>query len=421
MFNPAKAVIPHIIDQHAEEASFLWLLRNNAVIAPHYDLDDLAKLDERVEAHLDGLRIAGEYGWQVCSENLQIKEAGEVFTAAVLALEGRSVERINQVYDCVEQKPDTVNGLISAFGWVEKNNLQGKVNGLLVSSKPLWRLVGISACAIHRVDPGKYLEQAILDENVPLRVRSLKVAGELGRVDLKTALIEQLDHKNNQVGFWAAWSAVLLGDRGKALNRLRRQIEECSAFCIPAMQVALPVLDAHAVKKALKVLADNQDTLRLAVIGAGLSGQPSYIPWIIQQMQVAGLARVAGEAFSRLCGVDLAYQDMVGELPDDGGGGGPTENAEEESVEMDEDEDLPYPDFILVHQWWLDNRGYFKPDVRYLYGKPASNKQCRWALKKGGQRLRYVAAILLALAEPKRTLFEVREVGKRQLLECCNV
>ena len=52
--------IPHIIDQHAEEAAFLWLLRSNAVSAPHYDLDDLSGLDERVEAHIDGLRIAGD-------------------------------------------------------------------------------------------------------------------------------------------------------------------------------------------------------------------------------------------------------------------------------------------------------------------------------------------------------------------------
>ena len=60
----------------------------------------------------------------------------------------------------------------------------------------------------------------------------------------------------------------------------------------------------------------------------------------------------------------------------------------------------------------------FKPDVRYLYGKPANIEQCTWVLKTGRQRLRYAAAILLALAEPKRALFEVRGVGKRQQREC---
>ena len=58
-------VIADVISQHAEEASFLWLLRDGAVRDPHYSLKDLAKLDGRVEAHLDGLRIAGEAGWEV--------------------------------------------------------------------------------------------------------------------------------------------------------------------------------------------------------------------------------------------------------------------------------------------------------------------------------------------------------------------
>ena len=48
-------VIPDIISQHFEEAAFLWLLRSNAIHQPHHTLKDLAKLDDQVEAHLDGL------------------------------------------------------------------------------------------------------------------------------------------------------------------------------------------------------------------------------------------------------------------------------------------------------------------------------------------------------------------------------
>lgn len=413
MSNSTKEVIPHIIDQHAEEAAFLWLLREDAVSAPHYDLDDLAKLDDRIDAHLDGLRIAGDYAWQACSENLQIKESGEVFAAAVLALEGRSVERINQVYTIVEEVPETMNGLISAFGWVENHNLQGKVNGLLVSAKPLWREVGISACAIHRVDPGKFLEQAVVDEDISLRARALQAVGELGRVDLKDTLLEQCQHENKRIRFWAAWSAVLLGDRGRALSILSTEITSNSDFCLPAMQVALPVFDMQSAKKVLKVLADNKDTLRMAIIGAGISGDPVYIPWLIQQMQDAELAKVAGEAFSHLCGVDIAYQDMEGELPE-GIEAGPTENPVDESVEMDADEDLPCPDPMIMQQWWQSNQQNFKADVRYLFGKPATIEQSTWVLKNGTQRLRYAAAIQLALARPEQALFEVSELGKRQ-------
>jgi hypothetical protein len=34
-------IITEIVDQHAEEAAFLWLLRDAAVSAPHYLLADL--------------------------------------------------------------------------------------------------------------------------------------------------------------------------------------------------------------------------------------------------------------------------------------------------------------------------------------------------------------------------------------------
>jgi hypothetical protein len=83
-FNVHKAIIPDIISQHIEGAVFLWLLRNAAIKKPHYDFWGLAKLDDRLEADLDGLRIAGDAGWKICKQELTWQEPGEVFAAAVL-------------------------------------------------------------------------------------------------------------------------------------------------------------------------------------------------------------------------------------------------------------------------------------------------------------------------------------------------
>ena len=46
----SDVVIEKIIVQHAEEAAFLWLLREGVVYAPHYLLNDIAKLDGRIQA-----------------------------------------------------------------------------------------------------------------------------------------------------------------------------------------------------------------------------------------------------------------------------------------------------------------------------------------------------------------------------------
>ena len=80
---PALAIVHEVVIQHAEEASFLWLLRHAAVSQPHYSLADLSKLDNRAEAHLDGLRIAGESGWKVIQETLPFDEPCDLFAAAM--------------------------------------------------------------------------------------------------------------------------------------------------------------------------------------------------------------------------------------------------------------------------------------------------------------------------------------------------
>ncbi len=71
-------IIEDIITQHAEDAAFLWFLRDSAVHEPHYSRKDLAELDNRVEAHLDGLRIAGDPGWEICKEALGYKEPSKL-------------------------------------------------------------------------------------------------------------------------------------------------------------------------------------------------------------------------------------------------------------------------------------------------------------------------------------------------------
>jgi hypothetical protein len=84
---------------------------------------------------------------------------------------------------------------------------------------------------------------------------------------------------------------------------------------------------AHARQQAL---AHNPDTMRLAVIGVGVIGDPVSIPWLIEQMTISELARVAGEAFTMITGVDIAYEDLEDEWPE-GFDAGPTEDPEDKN------------------------------------------------------------------------------------------
>ncbi|MHC4783542.1 MAG: TIGR02270 family protein [Planctomycetota bacterium] len=409
----SPAIIETIVSQHAEEAAFLWLLRDGAVHEPHYSLEDLAKLDDRVEAHLDGLRIAGEGGWSLCCKNLEIKEPGEVFAAGVLALESRDKDKLEAVYSVVEQAPETAGAMISALGWVKSNNLSGKVSGLLASKEPLWRKIGLAACAIHRVDPGENLIMGLEDESGQVRARAARAAGELGRADIKTRLLSALTDENEAVRLWSAWSAVLLGDRGSAVRYLSDLLLDGGKGLGDGLNVLIRSLDLAKSKLLLGELVRNPATLRLAILGVSSTGDTEYIPWLIKQMEDPQYARVAGEALTTITGVDIAYDDLEGERPD-GFEAGPSEDPKDDNVAMDEDEDLPWPDAKLITGWWRGQSQEFQAGRRYLLGKPVTPEHCQWVLVNGKQRQREAAALEIALMQPNTALFETRMVGKLQ-------
>jgi hypothetical protein len=54
-----QTIISGVVMQHADETAFAWLVRDAGVSGAQYFLSDLARLDGRVEAHLDWLQIAG--------------------------------------------------------------------------------------------------------------------------------------------------------------------------------------------------------------------------------------------------------------------------------------------------------------------------------------------------------------------------
>jgi uncharacterized protein (TIGR02270 family) len=157
--------------------------------------------------------------------------------------------------------------------------------------------------------------------------------------------------------------------------------------------------------------------LRAAAIGVGALGDPELMSVLFQMMHINDVARVAGEAFSMITGVDLAYDDLERDMPE-GFQAGPTEDPADENVAMDADENLPWPHPDLVARWWSVHSGRFAAGRRYLRGHEIGEASLVETLYDGFQRQRAAAALELGLLQPRRALFEVRARGdwQRRLL-----
>jgi uncharacterized protein (TIGR02270 family) len=408
----ASAVIPEIVSQHFDGASFLWLLRSRAVDAPHFGLDELAELDDRLEAHLDGLRLAGGQIDAAAAETMASPDPGVVFVLTVLALERADHIRLMALFELVAQNPKVRSGLTSAFGWTSAYHLKGTVEGLLNSPTALHRAVGVAACALHGVLSQAAVTRFVADTDPDVRLRVLRAVGELGLVVCHDVLrVHMRSAESHQ--FWAARSAVLLGDRGEALHVLRCFAACGNPFRRDALALSLLALSADAGRILLEPLAREATTTRLAIEGAGVAGDPICVRWLIRQMAVPELARAAGEAFTNITGVDLGVT-RLDRTPPDNYRPGPTEDQSDDHVGMDEDEHLPWPDAAKIAAWWNANAARFRNGTRYLAGEPVSDARCRSVLGSGTQRQRATAALSLSLSSPGTAVFPWRAPGWRQ-------
>lgn len=357
------------------------------------------------------MRIAGDLGWTLCLDELGRADPGEVFIAAVIAFESGQPARTARMLETSCESPALGRAVASALGWLPWQTVRPHIDLLARATPVLGRRAAAAACAVQRQNFSSLFDRLLHDDPV-VRARVLRAAGELGRHDLHDPLKAALGDSDESCRFWAAFSLTLFRDP-IAHHALCATVDAGGALAERAAILAaraMPVSDALAWQRRL---ASTNGSRRFAIQAAGAIGDPVSVPWLLDQMSNPPMARVAGEAFTTITGIDLAYHDLDGEWPA-GFEVGPNDDPSDANVAMDPDEALPFPDARLVSDWWARNGASLRSGARHLAGKPISVSALQWVLRTGRQRVRAAAALELALLQPSQPLFEVRAPAARQ-------
>ncbi|SHN09230.1 TIGR02270 family protein [Rhizobacter sp. OV335] len=393
-----------VVEEHVGQAAALWMLRERALAAPHYKLLHLARLDERVTAHLEGVHTAGDTGWQLACRALESGDAGACFVVAWLAFREQQPQRMRLALQCGLATPAFTQALVAALAWIEPERLRDTLERLARSTLPVHRRLQLAAAGAHRLDSGTLIPQALGATDASLRSRALRAVGECKRRDLSAAAQAGLADGDAGCRFWAAWSLVVLGEPG-APTRLFESGASLPGRTRLAIEHAVRADDMQAGRERVRAFAADPASRREGIVAAAALGDPAAVPWLLQAMADARFARVAGEAFTMITGADLDELGLKRDAP-----AAPAEAADPaEPVDPDhpDDDELPWPDVDGLAAWWHGHRSAFEPGQRYLAGQPVAVQPLLTVLANGYQRQRAAAAFELARLVPGASLFAV--------------
>ncbi len=153
---PQPGVIPEVYVRHLEEFQFLWERRRTALRSPERTSRDVAELEERITAHLDGLRLADDAAIPVLEAGLIGDDPSGVFTSAYVLLSLRdhtAAERVMEAFQSAEA--EKLDGFREALCQGPIEMIEPALRDAVASAPAPYAAAALEALAFHhRPDPG---------------------------------------------------------------------------------------------------------------------------------------------------------------------------------------------------------------------------------------------------------------------------
>ncbi|MGV8834870.1 HEAT repeat domain-containing protein [Cellvibrio sp.] len=208
--------IKSIIEQHVEEAAYCWLRLENALWHPAFNLLQLNRCNERLDAHLEGLRLAEDSVWPYALKRMnQWKTADEIFAASYIAIQACNEDYLHSIVRIVSSNSVAAAGITAALQWTLL--LSGKEK-TLPTIQFLWQqhdamkstIIDV-ALQIPEINTNAILSTSLNSPDVVLRTKALDAIGNYHLTDYQPVLYDALNNSAPPCRLAASTSLAIMG------------------------------------------------------------------------------------------------------------------------------------------------------------------------------------------------------------------
>ncbi|WPB76889.1 TIGR02270 family protein [Archangium violaceum] len=401
------------MEEHLDEAGFLWTQWENGQCSPTHTLQELAGGNEaRLMAHLKALTVGGRR----VAERLLIPALGEddperCRAASFVLLnqgEGENVEAVLQAFTVATTAHRQT--VARALSLSERQGLSKHLQPMLAATDPDVLATTLEILAFRRTLPAEGLPQLYWHEVPRVRIAALNAAHATCMAEDALAIREALT---------AQFSSLRAAGVSLGLVRNRRDAFEACLDWNEAWdeagqlaRLAIAMGGERSELDGLIRLLERPELCRDILWALGFSGKvvaaEACLPWLREP----GFANIAAEAFCAITGLELTEKYRVARKK--------ARDDEDEELIPDPDAELEQPEPEAIGRWWAEARNRFDRETRYLGGKAFSTQVLLDALWNAPMRRRPVLALELAIRTQGRYQVEVSDfshVQARQLEE----
>lgn len=406
-----------VVEEHLDEAAFLWTGWERALDSPLFDLAMVAAGPEpRLLAHLDALRVGGRpVARRLLEPALAGDDPGAAFAAAwVLAEDGDGPQVVEALAAAGDAGRPGVRRALEVTGW------PGTDEALLAAAgrdalPPPARAAALEALAARGGEVGPVLRAAFAVPDAALRAAALRAARLTRAPWVSSLVLADLASPEGAVRDAALATGLVLGLRDAWSTCRRLAAAEAPT---PLVQLLVALGGEAADQEPLLAAARRDRPSRAALYALGFTGRVAAADACLDALEAddPAVARLAGEVFTAVAGLAIEPPYLALQEPE------PEEPVPFEADDLAADlagsaeDDLPRPDPVAVRSWWGRTRPGLDPAGRLLGGQPRTAAAVAAALSGGPMRRRHALALELEIRSRGALRVPTRRWARQQAL-----